>query len=139
VVPGRGSSAPAIEPGPVDSPAECAKLIKAGITHDHHIFPQEYINEFESIGIVVDDYTVTLNATQHIGKKGIHNTMDWNQEWGDFFDKVPNDLTPEQAHMWGKRAIDKAIELMNQAGIAWKQVHRFRKPKSIPPMSPPKK
>ena len=137
-LPGLPSPAPAKEPGVVDDPAECAKLIKAGKTHDHHIFPQEYINEFEAINILVHDYTVTLNAAQHIGSKGIHITMDWNGEWADFFDQVPNDLTPEQRFLWGKKAIEKAIELMNKAGIAWKQVHRFGKPHSIPPLSPPK-
>ena len=84
------------EPGPVDTPAECAKLIKAGKTHDHHIFPKEYVNEFDSIGINVDDYTVTLKPAEHIGKPGIHITMDWNGEWGDFFNEIPVDLTEDQ-------------------------------------------
>jgi hypothetical protein len=138
LVPGPANQAPVTEPRPVDTPAECARLIKAGKTHDHHIFPWEYVNEFASIGIDVDDYTVTLNATEHIGSRGIHITMDWNGEWGDFFNEVPADLTPDQAYAWGRKAIDKAVELMNRSGIAWKKIHRFRKPQSVPPLTPPK-
>jgi hypothetical protein len=124
------------EPGPVDDPAECAKQIKAGIKHDHHIFPREYINEFDSLNITIDDYTVTLKATEHVGKNGLHVTMDWNGEWADFFGEVPNDLTSAEAAKWAQRAIDKAAELMIRAKIDRKRLHPYRRPKAKSPLPP---
>ena len=134
--PGPADQAPVGEPGPVDDPAECAKQIKAGKKHDHHIFPREYINEFDSLNIIIDDYTVTLNASEHIGKNGLHVTMDWNGEWADFFSEVPNDLTPDGAAKWAQRAIDKAAELMIRAKIDRERLHPYRRPKAKSPLPP---
>jgi hypothetical protein len=116
-------------PGVVDYEAACAAKIKARVNHDHHVFPQEYVNEFQGIGIKVDDYTVTLPWDKHIGKRGLHVTMDWNGEWDDFFSKVPNpdDMSAAQKEAWKKKALDFGFNLMIEAGIDKKKVHPFRK------------
>lgn len=126
------SHEPAEAPGVVDDPEVCLKLIKAGVTHDHHIFPREFIHEFESIGINIDEFTVTLKAAEHIGKNGIHSTMDWNYEWVEFFANFPQaSLTEAQASRWHQKAKAKAAELMGDAGIDTKTMHWYRKPNKI--------
>jgi RHS repeat-associated protein len=60
------------------------QLMLAG-PHDHHIFPEEYREEFRKIGIDIDFYTVTIPADKHIGKNGLHKKLDYNNEWYDFF------------------------------------------------------
>jgi hypothetical protein len=99
-------------PGVVDDPDECRKLIAAHQDHWHHIFPREYVNEFESIGIAIDDFTVKLPWDKHIGSRGLHINLDWNDRWGEFFDQVPIDLTDRQRRDWAYKAIDLAVELM---------------------------
>ncbi len=85
------------------------------------------VNEFEYIGIDVDQYTVTLDPDKRIGKRGLHITMDWNGEWADFFHGLPLDLNPAQKEAWKKKAFDLGFELMIQGGIDRKKVHPFKK------------
>lgn len=120
------SQGPVKAPGIVDDPAECAKQIKGGKTHQHHIFPVEYINEFDSLNIEVDDYVVPLEPTKHIGKNGIHVVFDWNAVWGDFFSEIPINLTEAEISKYAKKAFDLAIELLNDAGIASKPVQKYK-------------
>lgn len=121
------SSGPVEAPGIVDDPVECHRLNGKGIRHDHHIFPRQFRTDFMRIGIDIDQYTVTLGATEHIGARGIHTTMDWNGEWDEFFDTLPaTTLTEGQASQWYAKAMKKAFEMMTEAGIDRKRVHPYR-------------
>jgi hypothetical protein len=123
------SQQPVKAPGVVDDPDECLRLIKAGVTHDHHIFPKQFADEFIAIEIIVDEFTVTLDATEHIGKNGVHTTLDWNGEWYDFFADFPRaSLTDAQASKWHSRAKALATELMHRAKMTKKPMHWYRKP-----------
>jgi hypothetical protein len=79
-------------------------------THLHHVFPQTFYKEFNSIGIDVDDYLMQLPVEKHIGKEGVHVKDDYNGQWEDFFNRA------------GKRTIKEAetylIEILNEMGIA---------------------
>jgi len=146
--PGAAGGGPVKAPGVVDNPDECLQLIKSKTPHSHHIFPQEYVNEFEYLGIEIDDFTVKLPWDKHIGRRGIHKNLDWNGEWGEFFEKVPNTLTDDQRLEWAYKAIDKAIELMQEMMAYLKDKnlrklvkHRTNTPSpTLPPKTPnPKK
>jgi hypothetical protein len=122
------SQHPVEAPGIVDDPEECLKLIKAGVTHDHHIFPRQFIHHFMRIGINIDEYTITLKWTEHIGANGLHSTMDWNGEWDIFFDNLPEaSLTDGQKSYWYNKALKKGFDMMVEAGIDKKRVHPYRK------------
>ncbi|MFI0408198.1 DUF4157 domain-containing protein [Actinomadura sp. 3N508] len=135
--PGAAGPTAVRAPGVVKFPDECLRLIKAGTTHDHHLFPWEYVHEFADIWIWVDDYTVTLDWDKHIGRKGLHIVLDWNREWGEFFDQVPNDLTDSERAFWCKEAFKFAQELMIRAGISSKDVHVYRRKDRPSPVQPP--
>jgi hypothetical protein len=125
--PGQPGGSAVEDPGIVDDPMKCAKLNQAGSRHQHHIFPLEYVHEFDALDIEVDDYTVWLDHDQHIGPNGIHTVFDWNGEWADFFHDVPNDLTRELIEYWQRKAIELATDLLNRAGIAHKPIVPYRK------------
>jgi hypothetical protein len=125
---GAGGGEKAEAPGVVDDPAECARLIRAGVTHDHHVFPQTLRGEFARIGIPIDRYTITIPAHKHIGPRGVHTTLDWNDHWHLFFEDVPTGpLTPQQMREWGKKAEDLAIDLLHIAGMDRLPLHWYRR------------
>jgi len=125
--PGLPGTAPVEEPGIIDEPIQCAKLNNTKRRHQHHIFPQEYVNEFDALDIEIDDYTVWLDYDQHIGPTGVHTVLDWNGEWADFFHDIPVDLTPAQITYWQQKAAELATDLLNRAGIAHKPIEPYRK------------
>ena len=125
--PGQPDQQPADLPGGVvDDPAECAKWNTKNQTHDHHIYPQAFRDEFKRIGINVDDFTITIPADKHIGANGIHTVFDWNGEWFDFFENLPEaSLTEPQQQKWQTKAEALATELLNRAGMADLPIHPF--------------
>ena len=51
---------------------------------DHHIYPRQFIDEFEKIDdFNIHDYTVTLHQFQHV----ITHSEGWNDDWEMFFEK----------------------------------------------------
>lgn len=139
--PGAAGRGPVKAPGVVDNPDECLRLNRSNAPHWHHIFPREYVNEFEYLGINVDDFTVILPPDKHIGRKGIHKILDWNAEWGEFFEKVPNTLTDAQRADWAYRAVDKAIELMGEMMVLFgeqklRTLVKYKKRTPSPPIPP---
>ena len=66
---------------------------------------------------------------EHIGKNGVHTTLDWNGEWYDFFADFPRaSLTEAQASKWHSEAKALAAELMHRAKMTKKPMHWYRKP-----------
>lgn len=138
-LPGTGTGGPVTDPGenePVEAPgplvddrAECAKLIGSKTTHDHHVFPQKFRERFKDLQIDVDDYTITLRWDRHVGTNGVHNALDWNPQWEDFFFDMPevSKMTTEQARGWRLRALNFGFRLMVEAGIDRRRVHPFHK------------
>jgi hypothetical protein len=113
--PGATDKGPVQAPSaPVDDAVLCKKLNDAKRPHRHHIFPQEYVNEFEYLGININDFTVELPPTEHIGRGGIHINLQWNDRWAEFFEKVPLDLTDAQRRNWAYKAVDYAVDLMGE-------------------------
>jgi len=53
-------------------------------TEIHHVFPQQFIHEFQAIGIAVDDFGIILTKEEHRGSNGLH-ARGWNQQWAAFF------------------------------------------------------
>jgi len=107
-----------------DDPATCARLMTAG-PHHHHLFPVQYRHLFHDIFIDVDDHTVELEPWQHIGKRGVHATLDWNERWAEFFDNMPDLADADyfsradliQLVKWRTKAIELLHTLMHEAGI----------------------
>lgn len=130
------SDEPVEAPGVVDDPDVCLKLNKASMKHDHHIFPQKFRDLFWLIGIRIHEYTITMGWLEHIGPDGLHVAMDWNGEWEDFFADAPDlqGLTDAAKLELRQRAINKAHQLMLDAGIDQEKVHPYRqKPKKAAP------
>jgi len=57
---------------------------------EHHIFPQNFRDEFKSLGIDVDDYVIDVSRTHHL--QGIHGKGmngqypgKFNDIWDNFF------------------------------------------------------
>lgn len=101
--------------------AECAGKIKQGQTHDHHVFPRQYKEEFFRIGIIdVDQFTISIPADKHIGKKGIHTILDYNGEWYDFFYNKPlRQQTLENATRLATELLDRAGLLPKRGDLHW--------------------
>jgi Predicted lipoprotein of unknown function (DUF2380) len=74
--------------------------------HLHHIFPQEFRELFEELGINIDQFAIKLDP-------GIHSMLhayEWyNDQWEEFF---------EREGVTGQDAIYFATELLNYLGMA---------------------
>jgi hypothetical protein len=126
--PGQQPGTTAEAPDIVDDPGECYRLITKGITHDHHIFPQTLRDEFARIGINIDDYTITIPASRHIGPRGVHIVLDWNDQWHVFFDEIPTGpFSPGEQATYRKKAIDMAIDLLHIGKMDGLVIHPYRK------------
>ncbi len=125
-----GDVQPAEAPGPlVDEPAECKKLIGSKTTHDHHVFPQKFRELFKQMDINIDQWTITMRWDKHVGKDGLHANFGWNDEWAEFFDKMPevSKMTRQEALGWQLRAKNFGFRLMIEAGIDRGRLHPYRK------------
>lgn len=78
---------------------------------DHHIFPQQFRELFQKMGIDIDKFTVSVpQNTTHL--KGIHgngfNQMpgSWNKQWSQFFKDNPG-ATAKDAYQFGGSLMDK--------------------------------
>lgn len=115
--------------GVIDDPVECAKLIKAGVRHYHHIFPRQFIHDFEALGINIDRYTIAMDPAEHIGSNGVHSTLDWNGQWYDLFVDLPKaSLTEAAAAKWRTKVFALATILMEQAGMDPSKMTWYQKP-----------
>ena len=81
----------------------------------HHIFPQEFKNFFDPLGININDYTVGVyNGWEH--QRGIHgrggvigpqNTFlpgRWNDRWANWIDNNPG-ATRNQVEQFAKKML----------------------------------
>ena len=80
----------------------------------HHIFPQEFRERFEELGIDIDKYTIRLDAqTEHVPLHVGVNTEEWaggyNDHWAVFF---------EQEGIASEDAFEFAAEFLNDLGLA---------------------
>jgi RHS repeat-associated protein len=96
--------------------------------HDHHIFPREFREEFQKIGIDVEKYAITIPSNQHMGENGLHKNLDYNNQWYVFFYGKEKPTQAEAAGLvsW----------LLHQAGLDDPKVypiHYYRDPGRTPP------
>ena len=83
------------------------------VTHDHHIFPQEFRNWFEARGLDIDEHLVELSRGLHLDvlhaqqldtSAGIMNFPPggiWNASWRVFIARNPN-ATADQVFAFGQ-------------------------------------
>lgn len=85
-------------------------LEKNGAVEYHHIFPQQYRNQFAAKGINVDDFTIALTKKDHRGMgTGLQYVpKNWNEEWGNWLQQNPN--------FTQKMASKKAQQMLQEAG-----------------------
>ena len=67
----------------------------------HHVYPLQFLDRFERVGIDPEDYMVYLYQSQHrLRPHGLHTgSNNWNAQWAQFFKKNENqsaDLIAEQ-------------------------------------------
>jgi RHS repeat-associated protein len=61
---------------------------QAGI-ENHHLFPQQFRDEFAKIGINIDDYIAPVAFEKHRGAStGIH--PEWNRRWKEYLKRNPD-------------------------------------------------
>ena len=95
----------------------------SGQTNEHHIFPKfrgnwYYSNFFESRGINVDDYTVTVGGGaggQHMNS--IHGRGQWNPIWKEWIDNNPNATAKDIFQFGGK--------MMDEYGLSGYPIHPY--------------
>jgi hypothetical protein len=90
------------------------EAVDEGQTVLHHIFPQEFREEFEALGIDIDKYTIPLDQqTEHIPLHVGVNTEEWagtyNDHWAVFL---------EQEGITAEDAFKFATEFLNDLGLA---------------------
>lgn len=76
------------EPSPITSvPAG-----RTGSIEQHHLFPQEYIENFKSAGLDIEQYKMPMDRADHrLKPNGLHTgPNNWNRQWKDFFTRYPN-------------------------------------------------
>jgi hypothetical protein len=93
---GRGAAetVESLEPGIVSSVRE---VVEAGTTgaaaETHHLLPRESTlkSYFESAGLNIDDYTVSIDkATHRLRPDGVHTgSSSWNKQWKEFMAANP--------------------------------------------------
>jgi hypothetical protein len=97
-------------------------LVHNACLQDHHIFPSEFAGFFNSRGINIDDYTVTLDSTAHLN--GVHGVGygdmpgRWNQRWADFMGGNPWANVKDVYQFGGK--------LMDEYGLSGMRIHPYR-------------
>ncbi|MCB9772142.1 MAG: DUF2380 domain-containing protein [Candidatus Omnitrophica bacterium] len=86
-------------------------LLTAPKMAKHHIFPQRFKPFFNSKGIDIDKFTVSIpQNTAHL--KGVHgnglNNMPgkWNERWENFIKSNPN-ATPQDIYQFGGKLMDE--------------------------------
>lgn len=123
----RGSALSGLMKAVVDDPEACRELNWKGQAHDHHIYAKDFVTEFARIRINVDDFCVTIMGDEHVGSNGVHEILDWNGEWQDFLDEIPDhDLSEAEIKEWQEKAQEKATELLNNAGMAGLPIHPYK-------------
>ncbi|MEK6283555.1 MAG: SpvB/TcaC N-terminal domain-containing protein [Acidobacteriota bacterium] len=104
---------------------KATKVVKSAYqfkTHLHHVFPQKFFEEFQKLGIHVDDYVMRLKFEQHIGREGVHVKGDYNGRWEDFF----NAARTSGKKLTKKDAEEFLIEILNDLGIAGNLIGSIR-------------
>ena len=106
------------------SPPNIAGLLPQPKTYaDHHIFPQKFRAYFRSLGIDVDDYTITLEhfVTHARGVHGKGNNGQfpgrWNRRWEEFISNSPNATA--------KDAFQFAGRLLDDFGLSHLPIHKY--------------
>ena len=58
----------------------------------HHQLPQQFIKQFEKVGLDIEEYAIDLGKAAHrLKPNGLHTgTENWNKQWKQFFDKTPD-------------------------------------------------
>ena len=111
----------AIKAGKKAGKKEAANIVKSskGVkTHLHHLFPQEFFEDFRKLGIDVDDFVMELRVEEHIGKEGVHLKGDYNGRWQDFFDEAEN----SGRKLTKKDAENYLTEILNDLGLAGRPI-----------------
>lgn len=85
--------------------------------HEHHVFPQEFAEEFKKLGIDVHDYTIKIPAQQHMR---IHTGGIYNWEFQEFF--YGSGARPTVAG-----AQNLAMELLAERGIVFDETLQFQR------------
>jgi hypothetical protein len=122
----RGSELSGVAKSLVDDPEACKELNWKSQAHDHHIYSKTFRADFARIKINVDDFCVTIMADEHIGDNGIHKILDWNGEWEDFFNEMPDrDLSDAEIAKWQKKAQELVADLLDRAGMSGLPIHPY--------------
>jgi hypothetical protein len=75
----------------------CGDEVAAPGVNLHHIFPQQFKNDFLEKGIDIDKFTIPLDQKSH---KNLHfNPVNWNNEWKDYLIK---NQTASQKDLYNK-------------------------------------
>jgi hypothetical protein len=63
----------------------------------HHQLPRQFDEEFDSVGLDIEDHVIDLPKDKHrLKPEGLHTGKDnWNKQWVDFFKKLRGDFTKE--------------------------------------------
>lgn len=67
---------------------------------DHHLLPQHFVDEFESVGLDIEQFKMRLDVQDHrLLPNGLHTNevweRNWNQRWADFFDEANGNFSPQ--------------------------------------------
>jgi hypothetical protein len=66
----------------------CEDEIAAPGVNLHHLFPQQFKNDFLEKGVDIDKFTIPLDPKSH---QNLHfNPVNWNNEWRDYLINNPN-------------------------------------------------
>ncbi|MGE3311447.1 MAG: DUF2380 domain-containing protein [Limisphaerales bacterium] len=94
-------------------------------TEQHHVFPQQYREEFAEQGIDVDRYTIDVDRDNHQGV--IHAADEFgnrNPDWTDYYAQArenPDSATRESM-------IEHAQQMMDDQGLSHQDMHAYREP-----------
>ena len=86
------------------------ELVSSGQVELHHLFPNQFRDDFARAGLNVDDFTIALSKESHRGAgKGLqYIPTNWNEEWRKFLIENPN---PTQRQLY-----NKAEQMLSNAG-----------------------
>ncbi|MCK4543255.1 MAG: hypothetical protein KAU17_13560, partial [Spirochaetales bacterium] len=71
--------------------------------HAHHVFPQEFINDFEALGIDIHD---PRGGAWWEGSDHLNKAKEYNQQWETFFQENPT-AKPEDVLNYGRELADE--------------------------------
>jgi hypothetical protein len=98
--------------------------------HQHHVFSQEFRDQFAERGVDIDAFTIDIDPGEHLGQVHSEHVHDWNASWEDFWEFVTEQEAsagqPLSQDEFGLLAHAQASAMLDEAGLSNYELHAYK-------------